>query len=281
MFITSDRTFLKVNFKFVSYFENINWTVLVFSGQRVLVIGSGPSGRDLAIDLASHATHVYLSHRSEIDFTGFFPDQVSTRPGIEKITKTGSIKFVDGLEVIIDSIIWCTGYNYSFSFLSPDCGINLNGNQVQKLFKHLINIEYPTMFFIGIIFPRVIMFLMQLQVEYCIKLLKYPGLTPSKEFMIKDYYEDMRLRRMDNVPNRKMHMIFPYKDMRAYIEELTKLGDIVPLQPVILNLMKRVFEIIEKDYPRLRRYQFKIIDKTSFIEKLNDLDTKQQMIAKL
>lgn len=42
------------------------------------------------------------------------------------------------------------GYKYKYPFLSPECGVRVEDNHVQPLFKHFLNIEHPTMYFIGI-----------------------------------------------------------------------------------------------------------------------------------
>lgn len=42
------------------------------------------------------------------------------------------------------------GYNYTFPFLSVDSGIHVDSNFVQPLYKHIFNIEHPTMAFFGI-----------------------------------------------------------------------------------------------------------------------------------
>lgn len=57
----------------------------------------------------------------------------------------------DDVQVVkADVFIYCTGYNYNFSFLDKSCGILLEGNHVKPLFKHIVNIKHPSMFFIGI-----------------------------------------------------------------------------------------------------------------------------------
>lgn len=42
------------------------------------------------------------------------------------------------------------GYNYGFPFLDDSCGIAIDDNYVQPLYKHMVHIRRPTMFFIGI-----------------------------------------------------------------------------------------------------------------------------------
>lgn len=44
------------------------------------------------------------------------------------------------------------GYTYKYPFLSKECGISVENNVIRHVFKHMINIEYPTMAFIGV--PR-------------------------------------------------------------------------------------------------------------------------------
>lgn len=44
-----------------------------------------------------------------------------------------------------------SGYIHSYRFLSADCGIHVDNNFVQPLYKHILNIHHPTMAFICIV----------------------------------------------------------------------------------------------------------------------------------
>ena len=45
----------------------------------------------------------------------------------------------------------CLGYDFSFPFLSKECGITVEqGKYVQPLYKHMIHIYRPTLCFIGL-----------------------------------------------------------------------------------------------------------------------------------
>lgn len=138
---------------------------LRISDSTVLVIGSGPSGTDITKDLASSANQVFFSHHSKRTFLNIFPPNVKTKVDVERVETGGRVRFVDGSVERIERILFCTGYSYSFPFLSPKCEIQVCGNHVQRLFKHCVNIMYPTMFFIGLVFPTVITFVMDLQVN--------------------------------------------------------------------------------------------------------------------
>lgn len=52
----------------------------------------------------------------------------------------------------VDDFFLFLGYTYKYPFLSSTCGIQVENNVIKHLFKHMINIEYPTMGFIGV--PR-------------------------------------------------------------------------------------------------------------------------------
>lgn len=57
------------------------------------------------------------------------------------------------------------GYNYSYPFLSIGTGIHVEDNFVQPLFKHIFNIEHPTMAFIGLPMTSNNLHLFDLQVK--------------------------------------------------------------------------------------------------------------------
>lgn len=95
-----------------------------------------------------------------------FPNNVIQKPLVKKLNKL-SVTFEDGTEEDIDAIMYCTGklnpllstsyksgiasgYEYNFPFLSPECGIKVEDKWVKYIYKHVINIENPTMGFVGI-----------------------------------------------------------------------------------------------------------------------------------
>lgn len=136
-----------------------------FSGKTILTIGAGPSGVDITLDLSSTAKHVFWSHHAPSHSSNAYPLNVIQKPDVSQILEDGTVQFYDGTNENIDLILYCTGYQYTFPFLSPECEINVNDNHVTKLYKHLININHPTMFIIGIPFSTIITLLFDLQVS--------------------------------------------------------------------------------------------------------------------
>lgn len=74
---------------------------------------------------------------------------VTYKPEVKRFTKTGA-EFVDGTDESFTVIFYATGYNFDYPFLANDSGITVDNNFVQPLYKHIINIEHPTLVFIGI-----------------------------------------------------------------------------------------------------------------------------------
>ncbi|KAI0567360.1 flavin containing monooxygenase FMO-1 [Gracilaria domingensis] len=123
--------------------------------KRVLVIGSGPSGLDIGLEISRYASHVYLSHRQ--------PQQVFKFDVGTSLSEVTEVKeFIGGRDIElrdgkvlrnIDHILCCTGYNYSFPFLHPGvAGVSVsdNGHCVRGLIKHLIAEEDLTISFPGL-----------------------------------------------------------------------------------------------------------------------------------
>ncbi|KAL4700049.1 hypothetical protein H8957_000340 [Semnopithecus entellus] len=149
-----------------------------FKGKRVLVIGLGNSGSDIAVELSRLATQVIISTRSgswvmsrvwddgypwdmvslrkEPVFSDELPSHilcgiVSIKPSVKEFTETSAV-FEDGTVFeAIDSVIFATGYDYSYPFL--DETIMKSRNNEVTLFKGIFPplMEKPTLAVIGLV----------------------------------------------------------------------------------------------------------------------------------
>ncbi|KAM9312133.1 uncharacterized protein PAF06_010043 [Gastrophryne carolinensis] len=89
-----------------------------FSSRSVVLLGAGPSGVDIAIELCPHAKQVILSHRgSPIQWIP--PENFSEAPPVVRASEN-SLICEDGTEIIADTLIFCTGYKYNYPFLLPE-----------------------------------------------------------------------------------------------------------------------------------------------------------------
>lgn len=135
------------------------------TGAEVLVVGAGPSGMDLANEVSKVAKRVSLSHHQDPQPKTVFAPNVDFRGDVSTLTRNGAV-FVDGTEQTYTVILYCTGYKYTFPFLSIDCGISVDENYVSPLYKHCININHPTMALIGVPFYVCASQMFDLQVTY-------------------------------------------------------------------------------------------------------------------
>jgi hypothetical protein len=138
-----------------------------FSGQRVLCVGGRASGADLAREIANHAAHVYLSdsvHQGE----------ATTKYNVTVVPKTINVngnrhvcfQGID-LTVQVDTIIFCTGYEYDFPFINGDSNVKLQtgGRRVAPLYEQLWLAQYPNVAFVGLPHSVVPFPLFELQAE--------------------------------------------------------------------------------------------------------------------
>lgn len=131
-----------------------NWRP-VLTAQNVVVVGSSVSGMDAALDLIGHAkTPVVSSSRGSKH--PYFGDsalghpKILRRPEISHISpRDRTVHFSDGSTASsVDRILFGTGYRYSFPFLED---VRLEGNRVNGQYLHVVNVEDPTLTFVGMI----------------------------------------------------------------------------------------------------------------------------------
>ncbi|XP_055596982.1 senecionine N-oxygenase-like [Uranotaenia lowii] len=234
-----------------------------FKDESVLVIGAGPSGMDIALEISKHANQVTLSHHSPEPFKTVFPANLTEKPDVKELTHSGVV-FVDDTRNDYSIILYCTGYRYSFPFLSPACGITVEDNYVQPLYKHCINIAEPTMAFIGIPFYVCAAQMFDLQIRFCLQF--YTGRIglPKKEEMRADEREQMEHRWWLGYKKRQAHMMGPAQG--DYYEDLAKTAGLVPIKPVMAALHTESSRRFNDDLLNFRNDVFRIVDDYSFEE---------------
>lgn len=169
----------------------------------MLTIGAGPSGVDLTYLISTTAKRIYFSHRTH-DPKHTYPSNVVRVGPIKEFTETGVV-FLDGSEHEIDEVVYCTGYQITFPFLSADCGLCVDKNYVKPLFKHVINIKHPTMAIIGLPFAAAISQMVDIQVRFTMKFLNGEKSLPSVADMNADSERYTAIRRAAGF--RKLHAL--------------------------------------------------------------------------
>lgn len=227
-----------------------------YKGKKVLIIGAGPSGVDIARIVGAVAEKVYISHGQRVfDQTEKY---VIHKPLVKSFESRSKATFEDGSEEIIDNVIYCTGYQYSYPFLTPECKISIENNWVKYLYKHIVNVEHPTMGFIGITFTVCPFPMSDIQVRFFLEFIKDVNRI-TKEEMMADILDDVKERKEKAYPQHHVHKI-GNKHQKAYSDDLAKTAKIKPVRPVI----HKMYEHLAKGRDISKTY--KIINDEDFIE---------------
>lgn len=174
------------------------------------------------------------------------------------------------------------GYRYSFPFLHESCGVTVDDNFIQPLYKHMIHIEKPTMCFIGIPF-NVCAFqmfdlqvnkyplkhlqkinIMYLQARFFVKYLNGTMMLPSMEMMRADTEQDLQLRWSRGYSKRQAHMMGP--DQGNYYKDLAAEAETAPIAPVIVKLRDESVKRLYDDLQNFRQDRYKIVDMETFVK---------------
>ncbi|XP_047118135.1 flavin-containing monooxygenase FMO GS-OX5 isoform X2 [Schistocerca piceifrons] len=214
----------------------------LFKGRRVVVVGAGPSGMDLTLDISS---------------------QAELKPEIVSLGEE-SVTFADGSTYKVDDVFYCTGYQYSFPFLSEKCNVKVEDNRVQPLFKHTIHIDYPTLCFIGLPFYVCAFSLFDLQARFFLSLLDGGWQLPSREQMLRDTEAEAAERAAAGLCGRQFHMMGERQG--RFYRELAAVGRVAPLPPVLAKLHDESSRRFLEDLPGYRRDVYRLLDDHSYVQ---------------
>lgn len=204
-----------------------------------------------------------LSHHLKQKPLTIFPNNFNQKPDLHEITETG-VEFVDGSFDEYDAIVYCTGYKYTFPFLSVDCGVSVEENYVKPLYKHILNINQPTMGFIGLPFQVCASQMFDLQARFCVALWKdFDTMMPSQESMLADTEAEYEERWAKGYKKRQAHMMGPDQD--KYYRGLADTANLEPLKPVITKLHNASRRHFLDELTTFRKKNYRIVDDENFV----------------
>ena len=213
----------------------------MFRGQRVLVIGAGESGTDISLEVAKTAKEVIVSHAGSMKKRyKIVPANMRDVSRVSVVKECGSILLEDGSIIpndAVDALIPCTGYEYEFPFLSPECCIGITDHRVHPLYKHMINTKYPSMAFIGLNYRIIPSAVIESQVRYCLSVLLGKTKLPSKEEMELDGDEDYHWRLGNGFKVRDAHSLAGELQW-AYTDHLAQAGGFEPVKVFVREVAK-------------------------------------------
>jgi len=213
-----------------------------YAGKTVIVLGASASGVDISLELSGVAETVYLSHNHALPLPSTLPPNLTQRAGVVRLKDGTEDVFVlkDGTEIQADAIVFCTGYQYTYPFLDPSCGLEVRDNQVTPLYRHLVHARHPTMCLPGIPFKVAPFPCMDVQVRYFVSTISGGATLPPPATLLASLEEDRKGVEALGRPPRHLHML---EDQQwAYFDDLAAKGGVSPLPGVYERLYKCVAE---------------------------------------
>ncbi|KAH7660718.1 Flavin monooxygenase FMO protein [Dioscorea alata] len=190
-----------------------------FRNEVVVVVGNSLSGQDISMELVEIAKEVHISAKSLQVSEGLSKviskhQNLHLHVQIDTLFEDGRVLFIDGSLVIADSIIYCTGYSYSFPFLDTK-GIVVDDDRVGPLYEHTFPPSLaPSLSFVGI--PRKLIGFpfFESQAKWIAQLLSGKRSLPSWDEMMKSIQEFYSSRDIAGIPKHNTHDIanFEYCD---------------------------------------------------------------------
>lgn len=122
-----------------------------FRDKNVVVVGGLSSGTDLATQISTVAKSVHVSIKGDPKDYELIREDLQVVPLITEYShKTKLAKTADG-QVLedIDSIVFCTGYLYSYPFLKQYLEVT-DGLQVKDIYAQIFNVDDPSLTFIAL-----------------------------------------------------------------------------------------------------------------------------------
>ncbi|XP_022600449.1 flavin-containing monooxygenase FMO GS-OX-like 4 isoform X1 [Seriola dumerili] len=233
-----------------------------FSGQSVVVLGAKASGLDISIELAKVGAQVTLSHgRPRLTFP--LPSGIQQSSPVVAVQDDGSVRFQDGSVGRADVLMFCTGYNFRYTFLDADqLSLEIQDHMVSPLYRFLTPPAFPSLFFIGICkiicpFPN-----FDCQVQFALAVLDGSVSLPSRAEMEDEVRRELQEKVERGVQRR--HLLIMEKDQWEYCRTLAHAAGFPPLPPVVRSLYEEVWRQRQIHPQSYRSLNYRLISDTQW-----------------
>ncbi|MCH8101226.1 MAG: NAD(P)/FAD-dependent oxidoreductase [Proteobacteria bacterium] len=216
--------------------------------------------------LGSHfGTRVSLVSKLPVEIDSFGESTQAPKPEFFRLARTGHIdlhrtsveaftedglQLGDGTALDLDTVILATGWKVDFSFISPDVWARLDpGDDGFYLYRHIVNPNVPTLFFIGRAATITCILTFSLQARWLANVLSGKVRLPSDEEM-RQNIEDMKAWKRSWMPFSSARSARLLAHSLHYHDELVKdLGE-SPLRKTgfFAPLKELIFAYEPKDY---------------------------------
>ncbi|OWR51849.1 flavin-dependent monooxygenase FMO1 [Danaus plexippus plexippus] len=198
-----------------------------FEGRKVLLVGAGASGLDLAVQLNNITAKLVHSHHLKYNQPKF-SDKYVKKPDIKVFVKNGVI-FEDGSFEEVEHVILATAH--------------------------------PSMMFLGVV-NGVITRTMDVQAEYIASLIAGKFKLPSQDEMLESWLKHVHSLKYNS--NKILYVNTIGKEMDNYFGNLTEEAGITRVLPVLSDIRDFNAENRLEDLLNYRDYDFEIIDANNY-----------------
>jgi len=189
------------------------------------------------------ADTVLLSHNKK-HHPGQLPANLVQIPLLEECCGNNEFRLSDGTTVRnVDAVVYCTGYEYEFPFLR-DCGLDWSDGAVVPLYKHIVNINFPSMGFIGLVSKTCPLPSFDLQARFLVNHIT-GTVNLQKITMSAELDTEVEAHQSAGRPMRHFHVMMD--SQWQYFRELAEIGAVDMLPNFYQDMFIEVFD---------RRYNF-------------------------
>jgi dimethylaniline monooxygenase (N-oxide forming) len=143
---------------------------------------------------------------------------ITAKPNIDRFTGGRRVRFVDGSEVEVDLVVYCTGYKITFPFFDP--AVFAAPDNKLPLYRRVAAVERPGLYFVGFIQPLgPIMPIAEAQAEWIADLLSGRAGLPGAAEMAKEIEVEEEKQRKRFVAS-KRHTV--EVDFYPYLREIRR-----------------------------------------------------------
>ncbi|KQJ81763.1 hypothetical protein BRADI_5g02930v3 [Brachypodium distachyon] len=236
-----------------------------FRGETVVIVGSGDSGRDIALDILAVAKEVHIAAKSTEAAATMAMRKTLARhphlhlhPQVRRLCADGQVVFSgaggeeDSVVVLADSVVYCTGYRYSFPFLDADhqIAVDEEGGAVAPLFEHTFPPSMaPWLSFVGVPRKVPVPWFFEAQGRWIARALSGRTPLPPEPEMTRRVQERRRAMELQGVPVDRAYHLQP-QEVLEFWEKYC--GDLPPVEEWKSELMEAVSRDFEDDMETFR-----------------------------
>ncbi|XP_078046172.1 uncharacterized protein LOC144474783 isoform X1 [Augochlora pura] len=234
----------------------------LYARKTVCILGASWSGIDIAMEVAQYAEKVYLSHNLPESVDSNVLKNVEEKPGVQSI-QGKKFTFSDGSTAEVDNFIYCTGYKFTYPFMSAKVEMRTDDNHVEPIYKHLVHMDYQNLFVMGL--PGIVIPfpMFHLQAQYILAILEGHIRLPSPEQMRVEYEAEKTALLNQGIPLR--HIAKLKERQWAYYDEIAASVNVPSLPPVIRKIYDHCNLMREKDFTTYKKLQYRIVDDENFV----------------